>query len=53
MDYFLLILLAIVLILATAFDLHQRRIPNALTLPVMAVRHDLLVISQWSGRIHA
>ena len=35
MDYFLLILLAIVLILATAFDLHQRRIPNALTLPVI------------------
>jgi prepilin peptidase CpaA len=35
MDYFLLILLAIVLILATAFDLHKRRIPNALTLPVM------------------
>ena len=36
MDYFLLILVAIVLILATAFDLHQRRIPNALTFPVMA-----------------
>lgn len=36
MDYLLLILLAIVLILAMAFDLHQRRIPNALTFPVMA-----------------
>jgi prepilin peptidase CpaA len=37
MGDFLLILLAIVLILATAFDLYQRRIPNALTLPVIAV----------------
>jgi prepilin peptidase CpaA len=37
MDYFLLILLSIVLVLATVSDLYHRRIPNTLTVPVMVM----------------
>ena len=36
MDSYLTIILFVTLVLAAAFDLRQRRIPNVLTLPVMA-----------------
>jgi len=36
MDFVPLVFLALLLVLATVFDLRQRRIPNAVTMPVMA-----------------
>jgi prepilin peptidase CpaA len=36
MDFVPMVFLSLLLVLATIFDLRQRRIPNALTMPVMA-----------------
>lgn len=46
MDYFL-ILLAVVFILATTFVLHQRRIPIAVTSPVMVL--ELIYLLSLNG----